>query len=326
MLDRQVVIKVKAFEADNEINTVKPRVKQWIEERHIKLEPSPPHTQALNGGAERSGGVVKEKINAMRDSSKLPASLWREVSRAAIYLLNRTPRKRIKWKTTFEVFHSKPDERRKPDLTNLRAYGCKSYAMTATAMLKQERLKRFNPKAWIGYLVGYASSNTYRIWNPVTNEVIHTRAVIFNEQETFSGALEELRDDIREIDRDELARLLSEFALPEAEEEQVDRARPTEGVDDALWNQEAGNQEAGALRAVGTTSRSPVGSQVVEPASRSSAYTSQADGGASRSSAYMSQAPGSSRYAPSAAEARFQGSATGALRLHKGRHHLLLLR
>lgn len=99
-------------------------------------------------------------------------------------------------------------------------------------MLKGERLKRFNPKAWIGYLVGYASSNTYRIWNPVTNQVIHTRDVIFDEQETFSGALEELRDDIREIDRDELARLLSEFSIPKKSDEQVNRAHAPEGVDD----------------------------------------------------------------------------------------------
>jgi hypothetical protein len=69
MMERQFGIKIKAFEADNEIITVKPPVKEWIEERHIRLEPSPPHTQALNGAGERSGGVVKEKINAMRDSS-----------------------------------------------------------------------------------------------------------------------------------------------------------------------------------------------------------------------------------------------------------------
>ena len=234
MMDLHFGIKIKAVETDNEIYTVKPRVKEWLEERHIRIEPSPPHTQALNGAAERSGGVVKEKINAMRSSSKLPVSLWREISKAAIYLLNRTPRRRIKWKTPFEIFHSTVTERRKPDLTNLRAYGCKSYAMTTTAMLKGERLKRFNPKAWIGYLVGYTSSNTYRIWNPVTNQVIHTRDVIFDEQETFSGVLEELRDDVREMDRDELARLLSEFSIPEQPDEQVNHAPTPEGVDDVL--------------------------------------------------------------------------------------------
>ena len=44
MMERQFGIRIKAFQADNEINTVKPRVKEWIEERHIRLEPSPPYT------------------------------------------------------------------------------------------------------------------------------------------------------------------------------------------------------------------------------------------------------------------------------------------
>jgi hypothetical protein len=234
MLDRQYGIKVKAFESDNEIFTVKPRIKTWLEDRHIKIEPSPPHTQSLNGAAERSGGVVKEKANAMRDSSKLPVSLWREICKAAVYLLNRTPRKRIAWKTPFEIFHSTHNERRKLDLTNLRAYGCKSYAMTTTAMKKEDRLKRFNPRVWIGYLVGYASSKTYYIWNPVTNTVSHMHDAIFNEQETFSGALQDLRDDIKEVDRDELARLLSEFTLPSSSHEQVEPTYIPKGVDDTL--------------------------------------------------------------------------------------------
>jgi hypothetical protein len=39
-------------------------------------------------------------------------------------------------------------------------------------------------KAWIGYLVGYDSTNIYRIWNPVLKKVIRTRDVIFNFRES----------------------------------------------------------------------------------------------------------------------------------------------
>lgn len=46
-------------------------------------------------------------------------------------------------------------DRRKPDQTHLRAYGCKAYAMTTAAQKKQKRLQRLNPKAWIGFLIGY---------------------------------------------------------------------------------------------------------------------------------------------------------------------------
>ena len=79
-------------------------------------------------------------------------------------------------------------------------------------MKKTKRLKRFNPKAWIGFLVGYDSSNVYRIWNPQTGQVISTRDVIFDEQETFSGNKDELVqalcDDVRDMSLNEITSLL----------------------------------------------------------------------------------------------------------------------
>jgi hypothetical protein len=52
-------------------------------------------------------------------------------------------------------------QRKKPDQSHLRAYGCKAFAMTTDALKKVNRLQRFNPKAWIGYLVGYDLTNVY---------------------------------------------------------------------------------------------------------------------------------------------------------------------
>lgn len=235
ILDQQHEVKVKVVESDQEIIQKLPGVKRYLERRHIRTEPSPGDTQALNGGAERNWRSVKEHIIAMRDGAKLPVALWREVSRAAVFLLNRTPRQRLGWKTPHERFHSKGGIIRKPDISNLRVYGCKAYVMTVTAMRKEERLKRFNPKCWIGYLVGYTSSNTFRIWNPIKNTVVVMREVIFNEQETFSGKLEDLRDDIREVDLDELSTLLKEYALPDPQSDlQTNPSLAPRGVEELL--------------------------------------------------------------------------------------------
>ena len=87
--------------------------------------------------------------------------------------------------------------------------------MIANALKKTNRLQRLNPKAWIGYLVGYNSTNVYRIWNPVFNKIVLTRDVVFNEHETFNGSIEALKDDIRELNLEELSRLLQEHAVPE---------------------------------------------------------------------------------------------------------------
>ena len=193
----------------------------------IKIEPSPPYTQALNGGAERSGGVVKDKINAMRASSKLPAFLWKEIGRSAVYLLNRTPRYQYRWKTPHDRFHTyvlhqkgTVVDHRKPDQTHLKVFGCKAYALTTDTFKKALRLQRMNPKAWIGYLIGYNSTNVYRIWNPVTNTVISVRDVIFDENETFSGNTEEWRDDLLHISTQELEALIRACVVPTAAEEE----------------------------------------------------------------------------------------------------------
>src|SRR5438034_1523852 len=92
--------------------------------------------------------------------------------------------------------------------------------MTTDAHKKSNRLKRLNPKAWIGVLVGYSSSNIYRVWVPLLDKVISTRDVMFNEEDIFSGDLEVLKDDVKDVDLGELARMLQMVALPDSPNDQ----------------------------------------------------------------------------------------------------------
>ena len=87
--------------------------------------------------------------------------------------------------------------------------------MTTTAQKKEKRLQRLNPKAWIGFLIGYSLSNIYCIWIPAQNRVISTRDVIFNEDEFFSGDIKDLKDDFLYTSIEELAQLLKSIALLE---------------------------------------------------------------------------------------------------------------
>jgi hypothetical protein len=73
----------------------------------MQIEPSSPYTGPQNGAAERSGGVIKDKSCAMsKEGARLPAKLWPEISRAAVYLHNRTPRYMYNWKTPYDRFHT----------------------------------------------------------------------------------------------------------------------------------------------------------------------------------------------------------------------------
>jgi hypothetical protein len=224
ILERQYQIKPKVIECDNEIPRDRGTIFAFLHTRHIKVEPSAPNTQAQNGGAEASGSIIKAKARAMRVGARLPEHLWVEIYRAAAYLYNRTPKYMHNWRTPYDRFHTYLAHRdgivvedRKPYQAHLRVYGCKAYAMTQEAQRHLQRRHKLNPRAWIGFLVGYESTNIYRIWNPQTGRIISTRDVIFNEDERFDGNINQLKDDLLHIGKQELIDLLKQVEEPEAD-------------------------------------------------------------------------------------------------------------
>ena len=52
-----------------------------------------------------------------------------------------------------------------PDVTNVYIYGCRVYPIRKEVLEDQEKVTRkTKPRTHVGYLVGYSSSNIYRIW------------------------------------------------------------------------------------------------------------------------------------------------------------------
>ena len=172
----------KVIRSDGELFSKE--VLKELKQRSIEPKRSAPNTQAQNGGAERSGGVIMEKARTMRIAARLPHDLWRDIVEAACYLRNRTPLERNKWYSPFERAFKK-----RPMISHLKAYGCKAFAMTADAQLKIRRKQKLEPRAHIGYLVGYQASNIYKIWIPHKNKVILTRDVIFDESSFFENKM-----------------------------------------------------------------------------------------------------------------------------------------
>src|SRR5882757_144334 len=113
----------------------------------------------------------------MQLEASLPLSLGLEAFLTAGYTLNRTPNKQLGWKTLYKIAYGKT-----PSLTYMHIYGCKTYTL-------DKRIKRGDklaPCALIGYLVGYNSTNIYRIWIPSLHKVIRTRDVIFDETSFYN--------------------------------------------------------------------------------------------------------------------------------------------
>jgi len=233
MLWTRFDVKLRVLEADNELRKGS-LTRTWLNQQAIQVEESAPRTQQQNGSGERSGGVVKEKARLLILDSNLPRELWPEMVRTAVYLLNRTPKQRLAWKTPYESFFSaiptsNAENEHRPKMAHLRVIGCKAFALTESAQLKDQRLKsRTSPKAWIGYLVGYNSQNIFRIWNPVTNRVYITRDVIFNEQERFEMNEAQIRETIGETTLEEIQARLEALL----KSEQVDQVLEPAGTED----------------------------------------------------------------------------------------------
>ena len=157
--------------------------------RGITFETSPPHTPDQNGHAERKGGMLATKARTMRISANIPQYIWTECICTAAYIANRTPIKKQKWKTLYEMATAQV-----PYLGHLKVLGCKAYALNQQIPKKQKLAER----AHIGHLIGYDSTNIFRIWILSQRKVIRTRDVIFNETLFYNPGEPDLRQLIEE--------------------------------------------------------------------------------------------------------------------------------
>ena len=136
----------------------------------IAIEPRAPYTEEQNGMTERAGATIIARARAIRLEASLPKELSNECVMTAIYLLNRTPVKALTWGTPFEAVHGV-----KPSLAHLNEIGARAYTLNH-ALKRGDKLES---RALIGQLVGYDSTNIYRIWIPTLSRVIRTRDVVF---------------------------------------------------------------------------------------------------------------------------------------------------
>ena len=144
---------------------------EYLKNNGIQHEVNAPYNPEQNGVAERMNCTLKDKATAMLADSRLPKQFWGEAVMAATYLLNRSPTVALGKTTPFEKWFG-----RKPDISNLRIFGCLAYALTP----KQKR-KAFDMKTSSSTMVGY-DTNGYRLYDHQQQKVIVARNVNFNER------------------------------------------------------------------------------------------------------------------------------------------------
>src|SRR6266487_370546 len=68
-----------------------------------------------------------------------------------------------------------------PRMAYLCAFGSRAYAL----IYHLDKLDRLEPRVYIGYLVGYKSTNIFRIWIPHLLRIISAHDVTFDESKRY---------------------------------------------------------------------------------------------------------------------------------------------
>eukprot|EP00253_Pinus_taeda_P023270 PITA_23270 len=137
----------------------------------------------------------------MLSGARLGHELWVEAVDTTCYLVNRSPSSALEDKTAQEVWTGK-----KPSLSHLRVFGCDAYVH-----VPKEKLTKLDSKSEKCIFIGYKDGlKGYKLWNPVTRNVVYSRDVVFRE----------VKDVIKhEVQPKELMKI--EFELKEEESDSV---------------------------------------------------------------------------------------------------------
>ena len=183
-VENQTGKKIKTLRSDNGTEYVNHAMINYLKLHGIRFEKTVPYTPEQNGVAERSNRTVVEKARCMLEESNLDRSYWAEAVNTAVYLKNRSP--------TIAVSNVTPEESwtgRKPDVSNLRIFGCKAFAHVPKA-----NRRKLDPKSTECVFVGYCeTSKGYRLIDKNTKKLIVSRDVIFFESAGAALSESEIR-------------------------------------------------------------------------------------------------------------------------------------
>nr|GFA77680.1 zinc finger, CCHC-type [Tanacetum cinerariifolium] len=108
-------------------------------------------------GVERRNRTMLSTTRSMMKAMKLPLTFWAETVKHAIYILNRVPTRALIDKTPYEALYN-----RKPNLENLRIFGCTAYAKITIPHLKKLDDRNI-PMIYLGVEEG---SKACRLYDP----------------------------------------------------------------------------------------------------------------------------------------------------------------
>lgn len=168
-MERKLNQKAAKLRCDNGREYANEYLKNWCKSEGIEIDFTTPHTPQLNGKAERINRTIMEKARALIFDSKMSKTMWGKAVYVASYLHNRSPTKAT------EVTPIKKWSTKRPQLKNIKLFGCDAYAKVLGP------LKKLDEKSQRYKFVGYAPTE-YRLWDSRKKKIVTTKDVRFSEK------------------------------------------------------------------------------------------------------------------------------------------------
>lgn len=177
---------IKTIRTDNGGEYVNHQFKSFMTKHRIHHQLTVPDIPQQNGIADHMNRTIMEKVRCMLllIDAELDNRFWAEAATTAVCLINRIPCRGMKHVTPEEMWSGT-----KPDLSELRVFGCK-----AMSHIPKHKRKKLGSKSTECIMVGYSEqSKAYRLYNPTTKKVFVSRDVVFIEPELSQVISSEIR-------------------------------------------------------------------------------------------------------------------------------------
>jgi transposase InsO family protein len=113
----------RSFRTDNGGEYISNELKDYLKQKGIVHQYTPPYSPESNGVDERHNQTIGESLRAMLESAPTyDRRLWAEAISTSVYLKHRQFHTAVKDQTPYEAFHSN-----KPSITHPKPFGSQCY-------------------------------------------------------------------------------------------------------------------------------------------------------------------------------------------------------
>jgi hypothetical protein len=162
------------------------RLENWIINQNIIWNWSAKNTFEQNDISKRYEVLLIEKARCIREHAKLFENLFLECYMTVEHLMNRILNQALNWESSLIRIQKLINQNQsiRLELDHLKMYECKTYLLLKDADVSS-RDSKLKSRAFVDYLVGYNSTNIFRVWNSEKEDVSEYRDVIFDESELY---------------------------------------------------------------------------------------------------------------------------------------------